>query len=196
MTSKDRRAVVAGGAVILAAVLGLRVVPRVVSSALAARSSLEEQATLLAWARAELSALPSLRDSAAVLTRALVALAPRLLDGANAVEAGADLAARLNHAATRAPARLDRVEPVSDTVTAGRLMRASARATLETDVRGLVSLLRTLETGDALVGIERLEVVSPDPATPERRPEILRVEIVVVGWYLTNREEGRGKGEG
>jgi hypothetical protein len=188
--------VIAGGAVILAAVLGLRVVPWAVSNALAAQHSLEQQARLLARTRAELNALPSLRDSAAVLTRALVGLAPRLLDGANDVEAGADLAARLNHAANRAPARLDRVEPLPDTATAGRLARARVRAALETDVRGLVSLLRTLETGDALLGIERLEVVSADPATPERRPEILRVEIIVVGWYLTNREEGRGNGEG
>jgi hypothetical protein len=188
--------VIAGGAVILAAVLGLRVVPWAVSKAVAGRRSLEEQATLLARARAELGALPSLRDSAAVLTRALVVLAPRLLDGANDMEAGADLAAQMNQAATRAPARLDRVEPLPDTATAGRLARTRVRASLETDVRGLVSLLRTLEGGDALLGIERLEVVSADPATPERRPEILRVEIVVVGWYLRGREEGRWKGEG
>lgn len=190
MTSKDRRVVIVGGAVILAAVLGLRVVPWAVSNALAARRSLEEQATLLARARAELGALPQLRDSAAVLTRALVVLAPRLLDGASGVEASADLAARLNHAATRAPARLNRVEPLSDSVTAGRLARARVRAAFETDVRGLVSLLRMLEAGGAALTIERLEVVSADPATPERRPEILRVEIVVVGWYLRGRDAG------
>lgn len=195
MTSKDRRAVIVGGAIVLGAVLGLRVVPWAVSSTLTARRSLKEQATLVARARAELSALPLLRDSAAVLTRALVALAPRLLDGANDVEASADLAAQVNHAATRAPARLDRVEPVPDTATAGRLARTRVRATLETDVRGLVSLLRTLETGDALLGIERLEVVSADPATPERRPEILRVEIVIVGWYLGSGDPGRGTGD-
>lgn len=196
MTSRDRRVVIAGAAVILGAILGLRVVPWAVANTLAARRSLEDQATLLARARAELGALPQLRDSAAVLTRALVALAPRLLDGANDVEASAALAAQVNHAATRAPARLDRVEPMPDTATAGRLARARVRASLETDVRGLVSLLRTLEAGDALLGIERLKVLSADPATPERRPEILRVEVVVVGWYLANREEGRGNGEG
>lgn len=192
MTIKDRRAVIVGGVIVLSAVLGLRVVPWAVSNALVARRSHEEQATLLARARDELGALPSLRDSAAVLTRALVALAPRLLDGGNDVEASADLAAQVNHAATRAPARLDRVEPLPDTATAGRLARTRVRAALETDVRGLVSLLRTLETGDALLGIERLEVVSADPATPERRPEVLRVEVVVVGWYLRDRDGDEG----
>jgi hypothetical protein len=177
---------------ILAAMLGLRVEPWAVSSAVTAHRGLQERAALLARARAELDALPRLRDSAAVLTRALVALAPRLLDGANGVEASADLAAQVNHAATRAPARIDRVEPLPDTATAGRLARTRVRAALETDVRGLVSLLRTLETGDALLGIERLEVVSADPATPERRPEVLRVEVVVVGWYLRDRDGDEG----
>jgi hypothetical protein len=188
--------VIAGGAILLGAVLGLRIVPWAVAGTVAACQDLEERTALLARARAELSALPLLRDSAAVLTRALVALAPRLLDGGNAAEAGADLAARVNHAAARAPARLDRVEPLPDTATAGRLARARVRAALETDVRGLVMLLRALDAGDASLGIERLDVVSADPASPERRPEILRVELVVSGWFLRNGDEGRGKGEG
>jgi len=181
---------------ILAAVLGLRVVPWAVSRAVTAHRGLRERAALLARARAELDALPRLRDSAAVLTRALVALAPRLLDGANDVEASADLAARLNHAAAHAPARLDRLDPLPDSATAGRLARTRARAALETDVRGLVALLRALDASDGLLGIEQLDVRSADPAAPERRPEILRVELVVVGWFLRNGEEGRGRGEG
>ena len=196
MTSRDRRAVLVGGAIVLGAVLGLRVVPGAVSASLAARRGLDMQATLLARANAELDALPRLRDSAEVLTRALVALAPRLLDGGTDVEASADLAARVNHAAARAPARLDRLDPLPDSATAGRLARARVRIALETDVRGLVTLLRALEAGDGLLEIEQLDVRSADPAAPDRRPEILRVELEVVGWYLTNREEGRGNGEG
>ncbi len=196
MTSRDRRAVLVGGAIVLGAVLGLRVVPWAASASLAARRGLDMQATLLARASAELDALPRLRDSAEVLTRALVALAPQLLDGANDVEASADLAARLNHAAAHAPARLDRLDPLPDSATAGRLARTRLRASLETDVRGLVALLRTLDAGDGLLGIEQLDVRSADPVAPERRPEILRVEIVVMGWFLRNKEEGRGRGEG
>ncbi len=196
MTHRDQRAVIVGGAIVLGAVLVLRVVPWAVAGTVAAREGLEDRAGLLARARAELGGLPRLRDSAAVLTRALVALAPRLLDGANSIEAGADLAARVNHAAARAPARLDRVEPLPDTGTAGRLARARVRAALETDVRGLVTLLRALDAGDAFLALERLDVVSADPASPERRPEILRVEIVVSGWFLRASDEGRGSGEG
>jgi hypothetical protein len=179
-----------GGAVILGAVLGLRVAPWAVSKVITARRGLVERATLLARARTELDALPRLRDSAQVLTRALVALAPRLLDGATDAEADADLAARLNHIAARAPARLDRLDPLADSATAGRLARARVRVALETDVRGLVALLRGLEAGDGLLGIEQLDVRSADPAAPERRPEILRVELVVVGWFLRGRDAG------
>jgi hypothetical protein len=188
--------VIAGGAILLGAALGLRVVPWAVAGTVAACQDLEERTALLARARAELGALPLLRDSAAVLTRALVALAPRLLDGGNAIEAGADLAARVNHAAARAPARFDRVEPLPDTATAGRLARATVHASLETDVRGLVRLLQALDGGDAALTVQRLDVVSADPATPERRPEILQVEIVISGWFLRDRDAGRGTGDG
>jgi hypothetical protein len=177
--------VLVGGVVMGAAVLGLRVGPWAVTAALGARTDLHERATLLARARAEWAALPALRDSAAVLTRAFVGLAPRVVDGPTPVEAGADLAARLHYLAARAPARLDQVDPVPDSVTAGRLARARVQVTLETDIRGLARFLADLEGGDPLLIVERLEVVATDPAAADRRPEVLRVALVVTGWFLT-----------
>jgi len=185
MTPRDRRALLWGGAVILTAVLGLRVLPQLVTGAATARRDLQARAALLARARAELAALPALRDSAAVLTRALVAAAPHVLDGPTPEEAGTDLMARLQHAAGRAPARVERMDPLPDSTSAGRLGRARARAVLETDVRGLVALLREVEAGDARLDIAHLAVTTTDLATPERRPEVLRVEIEVAGWFLS-----------
>lgn len=188
MTARDRRALLIGAGVVAGALLVLRMLPWGVRELTASHAELRERTTLLARARDELGHAPLLRDSAATLTRAVVALAPKLLDGGTSAVAGADLAARLNLAASRAPARLEEVTTVADSGAAGRLRRASVRVTLETDVRGLASLLRELEFGDAALTIDRLEVTSPDPGSADARIEVLRVQITVAGWFLGRRE--------
>ena len=195
MTSRDRRAIVVGGALVATAVLGLRVVPGVAAHLVEEQDRVVERTALHARARDELANAVVLRDSAARLTRAIVALAPRILTGTAAEEAGADLAGRMNHAASGSSAKLERIEPVADTVRAGRLQRVRARAILETDVRGLAALLRRIEGDDAVLTVEQLTVTTTDPASPERAPELLRVEVTVSGWFLGKREPGAGSRE-
>ena len=89
MTFRDRRALLIGGLAVGLAVLTLRVLPWLIRRASMAYSQLQEHATLLARTREELATLTELRDSTAVLTRALVALAPQVLSGSTAAEAGA-----------------------------------------------------------------------------------------------------------
>lgn len=189
MTGRDRRALVLGGAVVLTALLGLRVLPWTVRKAAAAERGLRERAALLARARADLSETALLRDSAAVLTRAVVRLAPKLLSGDTPAEALADLSGRLNLAASRNQAKLERTDQLADSASAGRLRRVRTRAALESDIRGVVGFLRSVELGDAVLSVEELRIVAPDPSSGDRVPEVLRVEVTVVGWFL---EKGLG----
>lgn len=195
MTPRDRRALVVGGAVIAIAVIGLRVLPTGVRRATAAHALLRERAGLLARTRAELASLPKLRDSAAVLTRALVALAPQVLSGSTPAEASADLSGRMNLAASRAPARVDRLDPLPDSSGRGRLGRARVHAALQTDVRGLVAFLRAIDAGDEVLTLDELRIEAPEPGAPDRGPEILRVEVTVSGWYIRPRDARNGKRE-
>ena len=187
MTARDRRALLVGGIAIAIAVLGLRVLPWGVRRATDARTVLRERATLLARTREEMASLPQLRDSAAVLSQALVALAPQVLSGSTSAEAGADLSGRMNLAASRAPARVERIDPLPDSSGDGRLGRVRVHATLETDVRGLVALLRAVDAGEEVLKLDELRVQAPEPGTLQRGPEILKVEITVSGWYLKPR---------
>jgi len=184
-----------GGAVTVGAVVLLRVLPWTVRSALAAESTLHERAVLLARARASLANAPRLRDSAAALGIALVGLAPKILSGATATEAMADLSGRVNLAVTGHQAKLERVDPVPDTQRAGRLRRATLRASLECDVRGLAGVLQALEFGKAALAVRELHVVAVDPGSPDRNPEVLRVELSVAGWYLERGDTGSGRRE-
>jgi len=192
MTVRDRRALVWGGVVIGAAVLLLRVLPSLIRHAGGAYTQLHERAALLARTREEMASLPTLRDSAATLSQALVRLAPQLLSGSTAAEAGSDLSGRMNLAAARAPARVERLDPVSDSAGNGRLGWVRIRAALETDVRGLVALIRAIDSGDEVLRLEELHVEAPDPAAVNRGPEILKVEVTVSGWYVKPREAGSG----
>ena len=195
MTQRDRRALLVGGTVVIAAVFVFRVLPWTVRSAVAAETRLREQAVLLARARVDLDDATLLRDSAAELSRALVGLAPRILSGSSAAEAIADLSGRVNLAGSTHQAKLERVDPLPDSALAGRLHRVALRIAFECDVRGLVGVLQELEFGKAALAVRELRVTAVDAASPDKSPEVLRVNLTVTGWFLIRTETGLDGGQ-
>ncbi len=195
MTVRDRRALFLGGAVTVGAVVLLRILPWTVRSTLAAEATLRERAVLLGRARVNLAGASDLRDSAAALGVALVGLAPKILSGGTATEATADLSGRVNLAVSGHQAKLERADPVPDSARARRLRRATVRAAFESDIRGLAGVLQALEFGKAALTVRELHVVAVDPGSPDRNPEVLRVELMVAGWYLESGEAGSSKRE-
>jgi type II secretion system (T2SS) protein M len=195
VTPRDRRALIIGGGVVLAAVVLLRVLPATLRNVSDARALLRERAALLARSRDETGSLLKLRDSATVLSQALVALAPYLLSGSIEAEAAADIAGRVNIIASRAPAKVERLDPIRDSSSVGRLARVRLHAALETDVRGLVAVLKAIDSGDEVLLLEELHVEAPQAGSVERGPEILKVEVTVSGWYIRPRDAGNGKRE-
>jgi hypothetical protein len=187
MTGRDRRALFVGGSVVGLAVLLLRGLPWGVRRAVAATGELRDRTTLLAHAREELANASLLRDSAARITQALVGLAPKLLSGTSAADAGADLSAQLNLFASRNAAKLERLDVLPDSNRAGRLARIRAHVALETDSRGLVGFLHGIAAANAALAVRELRIVAPDPGSPERVSEILKVEMTVEGWYVKDR---------
>lgn len=191
MSPRDRRALILGGLVLGAAVMALRVLPAGLRQTLAARGALRERAVLLGRTRAEIAVVPELRDSAAVLSQALVALASQVLSGSTSAEAAADLSGRLNLAASRAPARVERISPLPDSSSEGRLGRVRVQMVLETDVRGLVAVLRSIGAAEEVLKLEVLRVEAPQPIAMVRGPEILKVELTVSGWYIKPRSAAK-----
>ena len=195
MTPRDRRALVLGSVTVAIGVFVLRVLPWTVRSALAAEVGLRQRAALLARARADLAETSGLRDSAVALGQALVGLAPKILSGNSTAEAVADLSGRVNLAASRNQAKLERVDPLTDSTVAGRLHRVALRAAFECDIRGLVGVLQALTFGKAALAVRELRVTAVDASSADRIPEVLRVDMTVAGWFLESRETGNGKRE-
>jgi hypothetical protein len=195
VTLRDRRALLIGGFVVAVAALGLRVLPWGLRRASSGHAMLRERAVLLARTREELASLPTLRDSAAVLSQALVALAPQVLSGSTAAEAGGDLSGRMNLAASRAPAKVNRLDPLPDSGGEGRLGRARVHAAIETDIRGIVAFIRAIDAGDEVLMLDELRIEAAEPGAADRGPEVLKLDVTVSGWYIRPRETRNGKRE-
>ncbi|MGH7675051.1 MAG: type II secretion system protein GspM, partial [Gemmatimonadales bacterium] len=172
----------------LGAVLLLRVLPWSVRSVVALRTRTLERLETAARARDALAAAPALRDSLTRALGAVVALAPRLVDGRSPAEASASLSALLSMAASRHQVRLVRLDPLPDSA-AGAFRRVAVHAELEGDVRGLTRFLQAIEMGDPLLTIPMLAVQAPDPLGRSAGPEALRAEVNVEGFFLPR--EGR-----
>jgi len=183
MTPRDRKALVLGGAVVLGAVLVVRIIPWGVRSVSALRTRAGERVETLARVRDGLAAAPALRDSLTRTLGAVVALAPRLVDGRTAAEASSSLSALVSIAASHHQVRLVRLDPLPDSA-AGVFRRVAVHAELEGDVRGLTRFLRAIETGDPLLTIPTLAVLAPDPLGRVPGPETLRAELEVAGFFL------------
>ncbi len=184
MTPRDRKALVLGLTVVVGAVLLLRVIPWGVRSVVALRARTAERVGTLARAENALAAAPALRDSLTRALGAVVALAPRLVDGRTAAEASASLSALVSMAASRHQVRVVRLDPLPDSAAGAVFRRIAVHAELEGDARGLTRFLRAIETGDPLLTVPTLAVQAPDPLGRSPGPETLRAELDVTGFFL------------
>jgi len=186
--ARDRRALGFGGSAIAALIVVMCGVPPVRAWSASSVASAREVVAEAERGEQSVSAGGALRDSMRVRGARFVALAPMLLDGSSAATAAATLASLISGAAATADAKLGAVHVRLDT---GRradvgstFARASARADVTADIRGLSRFLRALERGPTLLAIRELSVTQPEPAATADRPEMLRVELVIDGLAL------------
>jgi hypothetical protein len=185
---RDRRAVLLGGALLLAAWLALRGVPWTLSRLTLLRARAAVATQTLANARATLAQEPQFRDSLGARAQRLVRWAPRLFAGGTPSEARADVGAWLTAEATRRRVRLTRLDIGGDSAVSV-FTRLTVRVEVEGDVRGLTGWLAALDGGGKLVRVTGLRLSAPDAATPDTRSERLRAEITLVAWAATTRPD-------
>lgn len=135
-----------------------------VASGRVARRGLEVTRAALSSAR---------RRSAEVDSSILIAPSP---------SAGAALLASLvADAADSSRVKILATQLHADSAASGSLARLSVRITAVGDVAGLVTFLRTIESGDVVLAVEELAISPSDPAGSDDKPEALRLELVVAG---------------
>ena len=187
MTGRERRALARGAAVVLAAVLLLRVIPAGVRGATAARERAGDRLSTLSRSRDLVRRMPALRDSLGTALAGVVALAPRLLDGRTRAEASAALAALVSLQAGRSGLKVLRLAPAADS-SGGILQPVDVQAEFEGDAAGLTAFLAAVERGHPLLTLLALAVTSPEAVPRPGAAEALRIEIEVRGWFLARTD--------
>lgn len=187
MTGRERRALARGAAVVLAAVLLLRVIPAGVRGATAARERAADRLSALTRSQDLVRQMPVLRDSLATTLAGVVALAPRLLGGRTRAEASATLAALVSLQAGRSDLKVLRLAPTAD-ASGGILQPVSVQAELEGDAAGLTAFLAAVERGHPLLSVLTLAITSPEAVPRPGSAEALRIEVEVCGWFLARTE--------
>jgi hypothetical protein len=179
MTERERRTVWAGGVILMGALV-LRagpVVRRAVEQRLDGTGLRLAQAV---QARRLVAETPARQALLRERVRVLVDLAPVLLGTEGVAEGAAALSGELHVLAQRHRWTLSRLDPQPDSAT-GAFVAVAVRFQAETDLAGLVGLLRDLESGDRLLSLTDLAITAEGDDGPVER---LRVEGAVRGWVL------------
>lgn len=181
MTARDRRAL-AWGAFAVSSLLALRALPAGARRVSDLRQRAAASAAALARARAVLADAPAQRNALSDALARMIAFTPQLVGAGSGAEAGANLLGLVSAAASQHALRVVRLDLLPDS-SLEVFGRAAVHAEVEGDVAALTRLLRAVEVGDPLLTVARLAVLAPYPAA-SGRPEVLRLEARVEGWYL------------
>ena len=192
MTSRDRRAITLGAAILVPSLLFVFGVKPYFAALSDAKQQLSVERETLARERAAIDAAhrnPQLRQKA---DSAMRVVTPRLFQGRDDVMASADLASYLGDVA-----RANRVwlqdaatRPAVQAPGGVRALHVEMRA--ESDLRGILSMLHSLETGNKMVRIDRLDISRVARALSSDGSETLAVSATVVGYALgTEMSPGR-----
>lgn len=181
LARRERRVLVAGGVLIIGMVALSRGIPAWTAWQHEARAAAAELAEEVARAEASVRGLEAMVDSLEARKERFVDLAPLLIGVKSPAAAASSLTLLINGVAQAAGVRVSAVRVGQDSTVDAVLRRVRVSAELEGDVRGIATLLSTLERGPTLLAIRELAITQPDPASPGDRPEALGVQLTVEG---------------
>jgi hypothetical protein len=190
VNTRDRRALIAGGSILLAAWIMLRLLPAAAARWAAVAEQLGQQERLLVETRSALEELPRMEREMKGLTLAVSRTAPRLLSGATRDDAIRDLAARLTTIAALEHAMVVSSADLPGSSTAGSLRRITTNTVIQTDFRGVARILERLANDTLSTVVERLRITGAEPRAADNVAERLQVELRISAWYLAREHEG------
>ncbi|HEX7049246.1 MAG TPA: type II secretion system protein GspM [Longimicrobiales bacterium] len=188
---RDRRALFAGAAVLVPALLWTFAVAPYLRAVTDARARLAAERALLDRELALLASAETYPEAFEEGAARLLAAAPRLFGGGNDGAASAALARYLEANARASRVLLVQVDPIA-AEDAGGVVRLGLRVRAETDLEGLLTLLRRLGSGAKLIRVESLhvEAAQADPQLALSQPEVLRIDFTVRGYALGDAPAG------
>jgi hypothetical protein len=183
MTSRDRRALFWGLAILGPALGFIWGVKPLLASFSRTRDQIFEQRQLLAQEKAAVAAAHRNPDLKRVADSAMAAMGPRLFEGKDDVMASAELVSHINTVAQRSDLLLQSAATrPAELVNGIRSLRVEIRG--ESDLRGILNFLQTLEDGEKLLRVDRLDVSRSAAGSDVEGVEPLSVSAAIVGFAI------------
>ena len=184
MTSRDRRAITLGAAILVPSLFFVFGVKPYVAALSDAKQQLFVERETLARERAAIDAAqrnPQLRQKA---DSAMRVVGPRLFQGRDDVMASADLASYLGDIARANRVWLQDAATRPSVQAPGGVRALHVEIRAESDLRGILSMLHSLETGGKMIRIDRLDISRVARSLSSDGSETLALSATVIGYAL------------
>jgi hypothetical protein len=185
MSPKDRRAIILGAVIVLPALIFIWGVRPYRIAMAETRDQLDAARLALSREKAAVAAKPTAPGGQQFADSALIFVAPRLFEGRDDAIASAQLAAYLGTVARRSRVLMQdaNTRPSTTSPEGIRTLRVEVRA--ESDIQGITTFLHSLEAGQKLVRVDRLEI-SRVPGLEDRNGfETLTISATIAGFAFT-----------
>jgi hypothetical protein len=195
MNSRDRRAVMWGGGILLPALLFIWAVRPYQAALSDARDQLATERSALARERAAILTARRNPQMQHVADSAMRVMRPRLFEGKDDVMASAELASYLGDVAQKARVWLQdaSTRPATPGAQNGGVRTLHVEIRAESDLNGTLKFLQALERGDKLVRIDRLDI-SRIPRD-DKTVETLAIAATITGFAVNDAISTASKGE-
>jgi hypothetical protein len=194
VTSRDRRAVFLGAAILLPALLFIWGVRPFLSAVRENRDLLASERATLSRELAAIEAARTNPDLHRVADSAMRAVAPRLFEGRDSVMATAELGSYLGDIAARHDVWLQNAVTRPSVAENGGVRRLRVEIRAESDLQGVLSFITALERGEKLLRVERLDISRVLAVGSDEGIEPVTIAATIVGFALPDAPAGSATG--
>lgn len=178
---RERRTLMLGAAVVVAAWLALRGIPAVLRHVEAERTAVARLALTVARHEQLQQHASTLEAEFAVLRQRRTALRDRALHDCEAAICVDDAQVAVEDAVADLPVALEEITAELDSVRIGALRRIRLDLLLETDAAGLAELVGRLRTQTLRLDLDAMRIEAADPGAAQGA-ERLRVQLTLGAW--------------
>jgi hypothetical protein len=192
MSAGDRRAVMFGAAIIVPSLFFVFGVKPYRAALADVQQQLVVERDAFARERAAVSAAKRNPQMQHVADSALQAMAPRLFAGPDDVMASAEVATYLGDVARTSHVWLQDASTRPATALDGGVRALHVEIRGESDLRGILEFVRTLESGAKLIRVQRLDISSQPGRSDQPGAETLALSASIAGYAIPDQAAGGG----
>jgi hypothetical protein len=191
LSARDRRALYAGGAILVGALVFRSAAP-ILGALTGLAESNQRSSDLVTLVHRDAADAASMRDSLLARRRRLAASDSLLLPSGTPASVASELAASLRRAAADVGLELLGATTEPGAAASGSLQRARVRLDAQGDVSGILQFLLLVELSPGLLDVSDLAITALEPGAADDRAEAIRISLTIEGVALAAPAIDRG----